>query len=65
MRWRHWTHYLAIPGFVNGSQVLSSLFNEREQDQTEELVRNTVFHDVFDALDEEDGEEGDEGKGQD
>lgn len=41
-----------LPGFVDGSQVFSRLLDERDQDQTHEVVRHASFVDnVFDLLD--------------
>jgi hypothetical protein len=44
-------YYLSVPRFINSGEMLSGLFDEREENQTEELVWDTCFDDVFDALD--------------
>lgn len=54
------TYNLAVPRFVNGSQMLGSLFHKRKKDEAEELIGYTGFNHIFDALDKEDGEQRDE-----
>jgi hypothetical protein len=56
---------LAVPGFVDGGEMLGGFFDKGQHDEAEELVWDAGFDDVFDALDEEDGEEGDDGERED
>lgn len=55
---------LAIPSFIDSGQVFRSLFNERQHDQTKELIRNSSFDNIFDADNEENSEHGNDGKRQ-
>lgn len=45
---------MAVPGLVNGSQVLCSLLDQGKHDETEELIGDARFDNVFNAHDEKD-----------
>jgi hypothetical protein len=55
---------LVVPGLVESCQVLGGLFDEWDQDETHERIRDAgLFHDWFDLVDEGDGDEGHKGDG--
>jgi hypothetical protein len=56
---------LAVPRFVYGCQVLGCFFDEREEDEAEELIGNAGLDYILDALDEEDGQKRDQGERED
>lgn len=49
-----------VPCLIDGGQVLCSLFDEWKKDETEELIRNTGFDNIFNLFDEDDQEPGSE-----
>lgn len=55
----------AVPCFVNGGEVFGGFFDEREEDEAEELVGDAGVDDVFDLFDKVDEEEGCADEGED
>jgi hypothetical protein len=48
---RRLTYHLTIPRFIDSCEVLGCLLDERKENQTEELIGNTRFDNILDALD--------------
>jgi hypothetical protein len=44
---------LSIPSFINGGKMFSSLFDQGEHYQAEELVRDAGLDNILDAFDQE------------
>ena len=53
----------AVVGFVDGGEVFGGFFDEGEEDEAEELVRDAGVDDGFDLFGKVDEEEGGEGEG--
>lgn len=44
------SYHLAIPSFINSSEMFSCLLDQRQNYQTEKLVGYSGFYNIFDAL---------------
>lgn len=53
---------LTIPSFIDSSQMLRSLLNQWEENETEKLIRDTGLDDILNADNKEDCEHCDDGE---